>query len=163
MPHPANEHGERLVDITYEHWVRFVGPILLGAALLGISALLYVLAGITAHHSMWLSHMALVAGMLLFTFTLHWFFMVLLGDALDCILITNKRLLRLQYIPLFHEDILEISFEKMKTVEARKIGVLQNILRYGTLYFETRLASVPYVSHPNAVARTIQETMSENE
>lgn len=163
MPHPPIEHGERLIDITYEHWVRFVGPIVLGAALLGISALLYALASITVHHSMWLSHVSLIAGMLLFTFTLHWFFMVLLGDALDCILITNKRLLRLQFRPLFHEDILEISFEKMKTVEVRKIGLLQNVLRYGTLYFETKLASVPYVSHPNAVARTIQEAMNNNE
>ena len=98
--------------------------------------------------------------MTLFTFTAHWFFILLLGDALDCMLITNKRLLRMQYRPLSHEDVLEISFEKMKTVEARKVGFLQNILRYGTLHFETKLASIPYVSHPNKVAKTIQETMN---
>lgn len=155
----ANEHGERLVAVAHGHWIRFVGPCLLASALLGISALLYVLAGISAHHYMWLSHVTLLAGMLIFTFTVHWFFMFLLGNALDCILITNKRLLWMQYSPLFREDILEISFEKMKTVDVRKVGLLQNLLRYGTLYFETKLASVPYVAHPNNVAKIIQETM----
>lgn len=152
--------GEQLRHVSYEHWIRFVGTALLACLLLGISILLYTLAGIAAHHSMWLSHAAFVAGMMLFAFTLHWLFIVLLGDAIDCILITNKRLIRLQYRPLFHEDILEISFEKMKTVDARKTGILQNVLRYGTLYFESKLASVPYVSHPNNVAHVIQEAMN---
>lgn len=160
MPPSATEHGERLVQVSYEHWVRFVWPFVLSTVLFGISLLLYTLAGISAHHSMWLSHLTLAAGMLLFSFTIHWYFMVLLGDALDCILITNKRLVRLQYRPLFHDDVLEISFEKMKTVEAQKTGLLQNILRYGTLTFETKLASVPYVWHPNRVAKVIQETMN---
>lgn len=158
--HPSTERGERLVTITEEHWIRFVAPVLLAAMLLLISLLLFALAGLSAHHYMWLSHVTFVAGMLLFVFTLHWFFMILLGDALDCIIITDKRLLRMQFRPLFHDEVFEISFEKMKTVDARKVGFLQNVLRYGTLYFETKLASVPYVRHPNRVAKIIQETMA---
>lgn len=160
MIHEHPEHGETLIHIAYQHWIRFVGPIALAIALLGTSVLLYALAGISAHHYMWLSHFTLITGMLLCTFTIHWFFIVLLGDALDCIVITNKRLLRMQYRPLSHEDILEVSFDKMKTVEARKDGILQNILRYGTLTFETKLATIPYVLHPNGVAKTIQEAMN---
>lgn len=157
------EHGERLVTITDEHWIRFIGPVVIAAMLLLVSLLLFVLAGLSSHHYMWLSHVTFIAGMLLFTFTLHWFFMILIGDSLDCIIITNRRLLRMQYRPLFHDDVLEISFVKMKTVDAQKIGFLQNVLRYGTLYFETKLASVPYVRHPNHVAKIIQATMNGEE
>lgn len=161
MTHNAQpEAGERLVKVVYEHWIRFIGPLLLAVVLIGISLLLYVLAGVSAHHYAWLTNVALIAGMSLFCFTTHWFFLVLLGDSLDCMLITNKRLLRMQYRPFSREDVLEISFQKMKTVDAEKKGILQNLLRYGTLHFETNLASIPYVAHPNRVAKTIQEVMN---
>ena len=45
--HAAPENGEKLVSVAYEHWIRFVGPIALAVALVSISLLLYVLAGIS--------------------------------------------------------------------------------------------------------------------
>lgn len=161
-PSAPTEHGERLVEKTDEHWVRFVWPVVLATLLLGTSFLLFALAGLSAHHYMWLSHLTFACAALLFLFTQHWLFMMLLGDSLDCIIITNKRLIRIHVVPLFVEDILEISFEKMKTVDAVKNGFLQNVLRYGTLVFETKLATVPYVRHPNRVAKVIQHAMDES-
>lgn len=159
MSDSLTEHGEHMVEVTDEHWIKYVGPVLIAIVLLGISLLLFVLAGISAHHTMWLSHTSFVSAMLLFLFTHHWFFMILLSESLDRILVTNRRLLRIRYRLFFQEDILEISFEKMKTVDAKKQGILQNLLGYGTLYFETKLASVPLVRHPNRIANTIQKAM----
>jgi hypothetical protein len=159
MTSTTNEHGEHVIKVTDEHWVKYVAPVLIAIFLFAISFLLFLLAGITAHHYMWLSHTAYVAALLLFLITLHWFFMVLLSESLSKIIITNRRLLRLDYRLIFHEDILEISFEKMKTVDVRKHGLLQNLLHYGTLYFETKLASVPFIPHPNRIAKIIQEAM----
>lgn len=159
MTSSPTEHGEHVVKVTDEHWIKLVVPILISLFLFGIALLLFLLAGITAHHYMWLSHTSFFAGLLLFLITLHWFFMMLLSESLDKIIITNQRLLRVQYRLIFHEDILEISFEKMKTVDARKEGLLQNLLHYGTLYFETKLAAVPLVPHPNRIAKIIQEAM----
>ena len=156
-----SEGGEKLVMITDEHWVKYVMPSLIAALLFGISMLLLLLAGLAAHHYMWLSHASFIAGMLLFLLTLHWFFMVLLSETLDQIIITNRRLLRMKCRLLFGEDILEISFDKMKTVDASKTGIFQNLLRYGTLYFESKLASIALVPHPNKVAAVIQEAMHE--
>ncbi len=153
------EHGEHVVRVTDEHWVKYVAPVLISILLFAIAFLLFVLAGITAHHYALLSGTAYIAALLLFLITHHWFFMVLLSESLDKIIITNRRLMRVQYRLIFHEDILEVSFEKMKTVEARKRGFIQNLLHYGTLYFETKLAAVPLVPHPNRIAKVIQEVM----
>ncbi|MEK7591391.1 MAG: hypothetical protein AAB489_04255 [Patescibacteria group bacterium] len=159
MPHSVLKHSEYLVNICNEHWVKYVVPVLIATLLYATSFLLFVLAGTSAHHYMWLSHTTFIVGMLLFLFTHHWFFMVLLGESLDKIIITNRRLMRVHYRLIFHEDILEVSFEKMKTVEARKQGCIQNILHYGTLMFEINKACVSLVPHPNRIARVIQEAM----
>ncbi|MDO8648869.1 MAG: hypothetical protein Q7R81_03735 [Candidatus Peregrinibacteria bacterium] len=161
MTSTNTEHGEHVVKVTDEHWVKYVVPVLISIFLFAIAFLLFVLAGITAHHYMWLSHASYIAALLLFLVTLHWFFMVLLSEGLDKIIITNRRLMRVQYRIIFHEDILEISFDKMKTVDARKHGFIQNILHYGTLIFEVNKARVPLVPHPNRIAKIIQDAMQE--
>lgn len=153
------EHGEHTLAVSDEHWIKYVVPVVIATFLFAIAALLFFLAGLTAHHILWLSHTTYIAALLLFLVTYHWFFMTLLSESLDRIIVTNRRLMRVQYRLIFHEDILEISFEKMKTVDARKRGFLQNLLHYGTLYFETKLAAVPLVPHPNRMARIIQEAM----
>lgn len=163
MTAPISERGEHVVKVTDEHWVKYVVPTIISAFLFAIALLLFALAGMTAHHYVWLSHLTYIAALFLFLITFHWFFMTLLSESLDKIIITNRRLLRVQYRLIFHEDILEVTFEKMKTVDAQKHGLIQNLFHYGTLYFETRLAAVPLVPHPNRIARIIQEAMHANE
>lgn len=157
MTHPHID--ERIVKVTDEHWVKYVVPVIIAIFLFAITFLLFILAGITVHHNVWLSHATYLVTLLLFFLTLHWFFMVLLSESLDKIVITNRRLMRVQYRLIFHEDILEISFEKMKTVDVQKHGLIQNLLGYGTLYFETKLATIRLVPHPNRIAKIIQEAM----
>ncbi len=161
MNSTSNEHGEHVVKVTDEHWVKYIVPVLISLCLFAIAVLLFVLAGITARHSLWLSHTAYVTALLLLVVTHHWFFMVLLSESLDKIIITNRRLMRVQYRMIFHEDILEVSFDKMKTVDAQKHGFFPNLLHYGTLYFETKLAAVALVPHPNRIAKIIQEAMQD--
>lgn len=163
MGEPIVHSGEHLVVITDEHWIKFVGPVLLFVLLLGVSLLLFYFAGLSAHHTMWLSHGTLLIAMFVFLMTHHWFFMVLLSEAMDRIIVTNRRLFRMKYRLLFTEDILEISFEKMKTVDATKTGILQNLLRYGTLSFETKLASISLIPHPNKLAQIIQKAMRDEQ
>ncbi len=151
--------GEHLIALTDEHWVKYIAPAVIACALFAISFALFIAAGASAYHSTWISRVSFVSASLLFFVTLHWFFMMLLSESLDRIIITNRRLIRVQYRLIFDEDILEISFQKTKTVDARKHGVLQNLLHYGTLHFETKLATINNVPHPNRIAKVIQEAM----
>lgn len=163
MTHTHAQDGEHLVHVINEHWVKYIIPVLIAVFLFAVGILLFVLAGITAHHNMWLSHGAYVAALIVFLATTHWLFMMILSETLERIIITNRRLMRMHYKMLFDEDVLEISFQKMKTVDSKKHGLIQNILQYGTIYFETKLAAIPFVPHPNRVAGIIQEAMNQKD
>src|SRR3989338_6360417 len=97
MPYTTPREGEHLIHSCDEHWVKYVVQVVLYCLLLHIALLLFVLAGLSAHHYMWLSHGTFLAGLVLLLIIHHWFFMVLLSEALDRIIITNRRLVRIQY------------------------------------------------------------------
>jgi len=156
IPHTRN--GEKIIRTVGEHWIKYVFPVFVFIFLLGISVLLFLLAGLTAHHSMWLSHVSFLLALGLFFITHHWFFVMLLSESVTRIVVTNHRIVRLRERLFFEEEMLEVSFEKMKTVEAQKHGLLQNILRYGTLRFETG-TKIPLVPHPNNIAKDIEQAM----
>ena len=158
MPHDTPNNGERLVCIIDEHWIKYVFPTFVYFTLLGVSLLLFILAGLSAHHYMWLSHLTLIAGLLLMLLVHHWFFLKLLGEAVDCIVITNQRSIHFDTQLLIRDQLIENSFDKMKTVEAHKEGLLQNILHYGTLRFQGGV-DIPLVPHPHSIAKHIEQAM----
>lgn len=159
MPHTPS--GERLIRIRSQHWVKYVFPAFVYTILITVSVLLFVLAGITAHHSMWLSHASFIAALLLSLGTHHWFFLLLLSESSAHIIVTNHRVIMMRDRMLLDEEMNEYAFDKMKTVAARKDGFLQTILRYGSLQFESG-PDVRYVPHPNSVARDIEQAMGMN-
>ena len=124
----------------------------------GCLGLLLLLAGLSAHHAMWIAHLTFIAGLFLMLLTHHWFFLKLLGEAIDCIVITNQRSIHFETQLLFHDEMRENSFDRMRTVEASKEGLLQNILHYGTLRFQGG-NDIPMVPHPHRVAKDIEQAM----
>lgn len=159
MTHDASGGSrERVIRTTAEHWIRFLLPTFVYLLLLGISVLLFLLAGMSAHHEMWLSHVSLITGLLLMLLSHHWFFLRLLGESIDCIIITNQRSIHFDTHLFFHDNIRENSFDKMRTVEAYHDGFLQNILHYGTLRFQGGV-DIPLVPHPHTVAKEIEQAM----
>jgi hypothetical protein len=158
MAHVAPVHGEKIIRIVSEHWIKYVFPAFLYVVLTGFSILLFILAGLTVHHSMWLSHLSFIAAFMVFLIAHHWFFTKLLGETMTHIVITNRRVVWIHESLFFREQMVEYAFEKMKTVAANKQGLLQNILRYGSLKFESG-ADVRLVPHPNRVAKDIDQAM----
>ena len=150
--------GERLVRIIDEHWIRYVPPIFLGLLFGSIGLLLFYLAGLSAHHNMWLSHVTLFSALVLVTVANHWFFYVLLSEAVGFIVITDRRIIFIYTRLLVRESMQEISFDKMKRVQASKRGLIQNLFRYGSLHFEGG-ADIELVPHPNRVVRDIELAM----
>ena len=151
-------NGEHLIRIKSQHWIKYIFPAFVYLVLTVVSVLLFVLSGITVHHSMWLSHLAFVAALLLFLGTHHWFFLLLLSESSAHIIVTNHRVIMIRDRMLLDEEMNEYAFDKMKTVAAHKDGFWQTILRYGSLQFESG-PDVRYVPHPNSVARDIEQAM----
>jgi len=158
MPTSSSDSGEKIIRVVSEHWIKYVLLCFICIVLLSASALLFLLAGYTAHHNMWLSHVSFVVALLLFLVTHHWFFLSLLGESTAHIVVTNRRVIWMRERLFLHEQMMEYAYEKMKTVEAYKEGILQTILRYGSLKFESG-AGIPLVPHPNSVAKDIEQAM----
>lgn len=158
MAAPSPE-GERLIRIVNEHWIKYVVPVFVFLVLIAMSLFLFVVAGMSAYHVMWASHLAFIPAVLLMMMAHHWFFIMVLSEVADCIIVTDKRLIQLKIRLLQHDAMVDVAFDKMKTVEASKEGLLQNILNYGTLHFEGAKAAIKLVPHPNSVARDIEQAM----
>lgn len=158
MPPQISRNGERLIRIIDEHWIKYALPTFIYVLLMGISLLLILLAGLSVHHFMWLSHLTYLAGLSLALLAHHWFFLKLLGEAIDCIVITTQRSIHFETHLLFHDEMRENSFDRMRTVEASKEGLLQNVLHYGTLRFQGGI-DIPLVPHPHRIAKDIEQAM----
>ena len=153
----APEPGEHLIRSINEHWIRYVTPTIIFLLLFGVSMLLFVLAGISTHHWMWVSHLSLVTGLLLLLLSHHWFFAHLLSEATGCIIITNRRVIYLHAQLFAMEELREFSFDKVKWVTAHRSNFLQYIFNYGTLSFEN--GQIQLVPHPSGVVRDIEQAM----
>lgn len=155
---PEAKAGEKLVRVIDEHWMVYVVPMILCVLLLISGILLLLVSQYAVHHSEWLWLTSFVVGFTLVLGSIHGIFWVILGEAISQIVITSRRVVRFHDVILLREDMMEVSFEKMKTVEASKRGLLQSVLNYGTLHFENA-AHIEYVPHPNSAVRDIQQAM----
>lgn len=147
------------------HWIKYVGPGVLFALLIGTSVLLFSLAGMSAHHEETLSHLSFFAALVLMLITHHWFFHRILSEAMVDILITSKRVISMRDSLFFREDMHEFKLEHIRAVEAQEHGVIQNIFHYGTLWFDTggsgmdSVACIIQVPHPHRKAKTIMQVL----
>ena len=155
---PAALPVEKVIRISGLHWIHHVIPVVVYVLLFGVSLLLFVLAGMAAHHNMWLSHGTFLAALLLMLCDHHWFFAFLMSAATEHIVVTDQRVIVMNTRLFLEDQMFEISFEKMKTVEGRKDGILQNVLRYGSLWFESG-SHIDYVPHPGLFVKDIQQSM----
>lgn len=155
---PVAAANERLLSVCHEHWIKYVFPAFLYAALIGTSMLLFYFAALMAPSILGVSLFLFILGLALLCITHHWFFWLLLAESQAHIILTNKRVIHIHESLLWREEMVEISFERMKTVEAHKTNILQSVLNYGALEFEgkTRISRVP---HPGTIARQIEQAM----
>lgn len=149
---------ERLIIVIHEHWVRYIRLAFVYVLLLMVSFLFFYLSGLAAYHYEILSESLFVLALLLFFLDHHWFFMAALSQAENHVMVTTDRVIWIRHRLFFQEEMMEYAFDKMKTVEAHKTNILQYILQYGTLKFESG-PPVLYVPHPNNVVRKIEQAM----
>ena len=152
-------HQERLVRMMNEHWMIYVVPVFICFLLFCASVFLFVIAGTAVYHSDWIWLASFIAASVFLLLSLHGFFLILLNESLSQIIITTRRVIRFHDSIPFSENMLEVTFEKMKTVEARKHGILRTLLNYGSLHFEQKSAVIDFVPHPNSAVRDIEQAM----
>lgn len=163
---PRTPEGERLIDAFSTHWIKYVVPVLLFVLLMGTSLLFFYFAGLSVRNSEFVSHVCFFIGLVLMLITHHWFFHQVMSEGMVDILITNKRIISMRDCLLFCEDMHEVNLDRIRAVEAQEHGFLQNVLRYGNLWFDTggsemntATATIERVPHPHRRAKIIMNLM----
>ncbi|MBP7114409.1 MAG: hypothetical protein KBA40_03075 [Candidatus Peribacteraceae bacterium] len=149
--------NEKLLRISGEHWIKYVFPSFLFVALSSACFFGLSLAAFTDRYPAEIARPMVLLSCALFWCLFHWFFWFLLAETQTRIIVTSKRVLFIKTGLLWGEETVELAFEKMKSVEAHKLTLLQSILNYGTLQFEP--FKIKRVPHPGTMARLIQQSM----
>lgn len=156
----ADSHTkERLIRVVDEHWMIYVRPLIFSVLVFVAGVSIFVFYVNSNFEDAWMNVTVFLFGFFTLVLSLHGIFLVLLNESISQFVITDRRLVHFDDALPFTESMLEVNFEKMKTVEVEKHGILQYTFNYGTLLFETNKAKVHYVPHPNSVARDIHQAM----
>lgn len=156
---------ERLIDAFSTHWIKYVAPAFFYTVFLSVSLLLFLFAGYAAYENELLSNASFLIALFSMVVAHHWFFFRILSEAMVDVIITNRRLIFLQDSLLFQDDMHEVSLERIRAIEALKHGILQNVFRYGSLWFDTGGSSIKsgriirLVPHPHSKAKEIMQLM----
>ena len=124
---PALLPNERLIAVSHEHWIKYVFPSVLYVLLVGAGILLFNVAALTTSSSLGASLFLFLVGLTLVFVTHHWFFWFLLAESQAHIILTSKRVVWIHESLLWREEMVEVSFEKMKTVEAHKAHIMNKL------------------------------------
>lgn len=149
--------NERLICISPEHWIKYALPSVFYFFLTAFSVALLWFASVGAS-SLFGFSMLFGAGLILLVCTHHWFFWFLLAESQACIIVTDKRVVHIRQGLLWYEEMIDVAFERMKTVESHKVTFLQSLLNYGTLQFGP-IVKIQYVPHPGTLTRKIEQAM----
>ena len=144
------------------HWVKYVVPTMIWFILFPTSVVLFVIAGLYANHNDIVANILFIGALLMMLLVHHWYFHKLLSEAMVDVVVTNKRLIYCVSSLLRYDDIHEYTVENLIAVQAQKHGLIQNLLRYGSLWLDTGgsastddAAVIPLVPHPHSVAREL--------
>lgn len=89
---------------------------------------------------------------------------------LDILIITNKRVIDIEQISLFHRDEAEIRYENIEDIKIETIGFIQSIFKFGNLHIQTAGESREIVLHniknpykiKDIIAKQKEEAASKN-
>ena len=150
--------NENLIAVSPEHWIKYFFPTFIYIVLMAGGLSLFYAAILNASTDAGTFYTLFIVSISLVFITHHWFFWFILAESQAHIIVTSRRVVHVHEVLLFHEEMVKVSFERVKTVEVHKDNILQSVLNYGTLVFEGR-GAIQRVPHPGTIARQIEQAM----
>ncbi len=150
---------EKIILITRKHWIKFARDVII-ITILGFFAfaVLFKIINSTGHTSpIFVFALAVIMLIIWISFFVAW-----TNHYLDIWIVTNKRIIDIEQINLFHRTKSTMRLERVQNVGVKRKGVLEEIFNFGTISVETAgyktfVAEMNNIPDPNGVARTIME------
>lgn len=159
--------NEQLVAALSTHWVKYVFPSFVFCMLLAANMAIVYASRVVAQAYPEVSMAFIFLNTITLFFLHHWLFHKLLSEAMEDIIITNKRVIWIEESLYCCDNMRQIPLDKIQGVEAEEHGILQTVLGYGTLWFDTggtitkdSNATMKLVPHPHRLARDINQLLN---
>lgn len=160
--------NEEVLTVFDTHWIKYCVPIIVWIALMVCSVLLLISAGGGVFTGTLLQKVLFASGFLLGTVSIHWFFHRVMSVSMEDIVITKQRFIYLESSLWSLEESHEINLSQVKAVDSKKRGVLQNVLRYGSVSFDTGGSDMnrrifDRIPHPDRKVRLMTDVIRANQ
>lgn len=95
------------------------------------------------------------------------FFILWTNNFLDMLIVTDKRVIDIEQISLFHRDASSFYLDRIEDITVERRGLLSNVFNYGHIHIQTagedRELMIHHVGEPERVRKIISETQHELE
>lgn len=155
------DKDEKIVLKVHRHWFFLLTHAILLLAVLALPVIAYKV--LVTHDILALGSITTPVGWALFAlwalagWTLYFKFWTLYW--LDIWVVTNKRLIDIDYKRLFDRDIAIMDLDKIQDVTVRVTGVFANVLRFGSVAVQTAGESrefvIDQIAHPEKLRNAI--------
>lgn len=131
------EPGEEVIAGVKGHWIVLGVPIAIYVAGWVLSLIIFYIGQMLKNSSIIAVFVAFVLAFFVLFSSHHLFFLTLLRYLLSITVITNKRLIVVNFSPLVQDDVTYIELEKIQSIHKKEHGFYANLLNYGEVTLDT--------------------------
>jgi len=135
MPLAANQldPDEEVIAVLQDHWIVMVMPFLLYLLSWMLFLFFLVVSWSLKMVLLKVSFYFLLAAFITLVIGHHFFFLFYVEYLVSSLIITNKRLIEINFFPFFQDDVSYIELIQVHEIDKRKHGFWENLLNYGTV------------------------------
>lgn len=93
-------------------------------------------------------------------------FIIWSNNALDFLIVTDKKIITIKQNSFLNREIIEIEFEKIQEIKSKIAGILPNIFHYGEIQMKTASGSdnivLKFIPNPGEAIQKINTIIQEN-
>lgn len=136
---PSQLDDEKIYIVVRQHWVVLLQKIIIWL-IFAAALVLFRRYGEIRLPGLFMGNIALVTQLFMQVYTLFLilaFFLIWLIYYLNVQIITDRRIVDIDQVGLFHHEVSELHIENIEDVTSDISGLLGNIFNYGTVYVQT--------------------------
>lgn len=123
--------NEEVIASLQNHWISLLKPFLLLSFSWLVFFLLFTSADFLRTTSTLISSIILIIDFFILIVSHHFFFLFLLEYLISSMVVTNQRLIEINFFPFVRDDVSYIEIKEIHEIEKKKHGIFKNILNYG--------------------------------
>ncbi|OHB17744.1 MAG: hypothetical protein A2749_01755 [Parcubacteria group bacterium RIFCSPHIGHO2_01_FULL_45_26] len=155
------EPGEKVIVTYHKHWVVYTIDTFVLLILLILPKIVYVWLTSGAGFFEINQHLAVFLYFIWFILLWGYFFIIWTNLYLDAWIVTDRRIIDIEQMSLFHRSVSDFRIEKIQNITVTERGFIANLFGYGSIRVETAGEKVElafdYLPNPYKVRDTINE------